>query len=433
MSPFNHKLLSNICVIGSGFVLRLGAQVVLFLIITRGLGASDYGIFVSVTALMSVASCFVGWGCDQIFIQHVAPQQERFRDFLGHGLIAIVVTAPVAAAICLILLPNIKGTGGVGFPVFVMLALADLFFGRLNSFCAAAYIAIERAVRLSLLNIGFTSIRLAAAVLAMLINGHLDIQTWACWYLVSSTLAGLGSFALVVHDQGWPRWFIARGEIASGFQFCIQTVSGAAVRDIDKPILASIVAPEAAGIYAAAGRFVDTLTIPIRALLYSTYSRFIRHGHVAASDSLSFGLRLLPFALGYAALAGVALSLGARFVPLILGAQYAKASEVLPALAALPFLTAAASIGGDILTSTGQQKARAVIVVVASLSTVVLCPLAIPAFGIFGAVLVSIASNAILALANWSWVFCTVRRAAPDPAPEDNRAIPHDAIKVSVD
>ena len=379
---------------------RLLLQIALFIVVARMLGTTDYGGFVSVTALVAIISTFAGLACEVVLVKNVSRQPERFAEYFGNGLIMLFVTTPVLVVVANIAVLLLSGAR-VPWPIVTMMAVADLFFLRVNMLCAAGYQAFDRMKKCALLNTGFSACRLGGALLAVLTVHRLEIVSWAFFYSGSAVAAAIVSFTLVTRDLGKPRWFIARREFAFGFHTSLQSTMFFAMRDIDKPLLSRLASLELAGLYAAAFRLADAAVVPIRALMYTASSRYFRHGRTGARGSSDFALRLLPYGIVYGVLAFAGIEIVPWLLPFVLGHQYAASASVVRIFGVLPLLHATYNIGADALTAGGHQSTRSSVQGLAAALMACLCVILIPRYGIYGAACANIVSHASMAAMTW--------------------------------
>jgi O-antigen/teichoic acid export membrane protein len=396
------------------FIIRLAGQLGYFLLVARALGPHDYGMVASVFALLVVFGSFSSWGSDHILIRTVTAAPERFRDYFGN---ALLMTAATVLPLGLFVYGAQAVAVGMAPLPFAAFAVGELFFTRLLACSVACFMAFERGGDLFVVNSFFSLTRLGTCAAAILLSYPLTLEIWAEWYLAGVAFCGVAVIGYTIWRLGPPRWFVARDEIGLGFHFCLLYTADAAVRDIDKPLVAYFAGASVAGIYNAAFRIVDATTVPMRAMAASFYARFFKHGHHGIERSFQFALKVLPLSLGYAVFAGLALSFGADFLPLLLGEKFRAAVPVTSTLAFLPVFWGLTSLGGDILTSAGRQRTRALVMVCLSLAPILLSGLLVPRFGALGAAYASL-GNAVLASATiWALVLLARRQAARALAP----------------
>jgi len=420
----------NFAVTWLGFIVRLVGQLGYFLLVARALGPSGYGMVASVFALLVVFGAFSGWGSDHVLIRNVTEAPERFGRYFGNALLQLAVTLLPLGLLVYATQSVVIGMAPLAVALFVV---GDLFFGRLHVLATCCFMAFERGADLLLINIAFSLIRLVACGAAIWFSRPLTIAAWAEWYVAGAAVAGLLSTAYVIARLGKPRWYIARHELALGFQFCLYFTADSAFRESDKPMVAYLAGPSVAGLYTAAFRIVDAAAMPLRAMTAAFYARFFKHGHKGIEHSFQFALKVLPLTLGYSAFAGIVLSFGADYLPLVLGDKFRAAAPVTVWLAFLPLFNGLTAIGGDILTSAGKQRARAVVISALSLLPVLLASLLVPRFGAAGAAYAALGNAVLVAATMWLMVFRARRhaaRATPAAAPAP-QAEPRSAVRLA--
>ncbi|MGH6981604.1 MAG: oligosaccharide flippase family protein, partial [Stellaceae bacterium] len=415
----------NFAVTWLGFIVRLVGQLGYFLIVARALGPHDYGMVASVFALLIVFGAFAGWGSDHILIRAVTAAPERFGRYYGNALIQTAVTVLPLGLLVYGTQSVVIGMAPLALAAF---ALGDLLFGRLHVLATCCFMAFERGGDLLLINAAFSLIRLLACGGAIAFADPIGIGAWSEWFLAGAALSGLFSTAYVIARLGRPRWYFARGELGLGFQFCLYFAADSAFRDSDKPMIAYLAGAQAAGLYNAAFRIVDAAAMPLRAMTATFYARFFKHGHDGIERSFRFALKVLPLTLGYTLVAGIMVTFGADYLPLILGEKFRAAAPVTALLAFLPMFNGLSAVGGDILTSAGKQRRRAVVISALSLSPVMLTSVLVPRFGVTGAAYAALGNGALVAATIWLMVFHARRQAAreaivpvPAPAPSEPR------------
>lgn len=408
------RLAGNTFAMACGTAGRLLLHLALFVLLARMLGPGDYGAFAAVAAVVAIVSTFAGLSCELVLVKNVARDPERYGAAFGHGLVLLLLTAPVLTAVSLLAATFLLGAR-VEWWMVALIALGDLLFLRINLLCAACFQAAERVAWSAVLNVGLGLCRLGAAGLAVGLEGRLDLATWALLYAASAAVAAMASLGVVVRQFGAPRWRLLPEELGFGAQASLQSTFYFTLRDIDKPLLARLTTLDATGLYAAAFRIADAAIVPIRSLMYAAYASFFRHGGAGVEGSLSFALRLLPIGLAYGVLAGIGVASAPTVVPWLLGAEYRQAGEILTILAALPFLHAAYNIGADALTACGLQAARSLAQGAAAASMLALCLVLTPRYGASGAAIANVASHAVLAILVWG-LLAWHRRSAPTVA-----------------
>ena len=165
-------------------------------------------------------------------------------------------------------------------------------------------------------------------------------------------------------------------ELREGAYFATSLSAQNVYNDIDKWMLARLSTLDATGIYTTAYRLIDISFVPVRSVLAAAYPRFFQQGAHGARAGLRLARRLLPLAVAYAAVAGLALFVLAPEVPRVLGRAYEASVAATRWLAILPLLKSIHYFAADTLTGAGYQGRRTMAqIVVAAFNVIVNVPL----------------------------------------------------------
>jgi O-antigen/teichoic acid export membrane protein len=238
-----------------------------------------------------------------------------------------------------------------------------------------------------------------------------SVETWALLYLSGTAAATVIGVTLVWRELGPPLWRLRGmlGDLKVGYHFSVSLSAQSVYNDIDKTMLARMSTTAAVGTYAAAYRIIDVAFVPVRAMLFSTYSQFFRNGAAGLRATAAYARRLLPTACGYSIGAGALILLMAPIVPLILGEQFVDTVETLRWLAVLPLLKSLHYLAADSLTGAGLQPIRSRVQVLIALTNIGVNVLLIPRYSWRGAAWASLVCDALLAAALWLVVMKLVR------------------------
>ena len=323
-----------------GHGLRLLVQATYFVLIARALGAEGLGAFMGVVALVNIASPFAGLGIGNLLIKNVSRDASLLACCWGNALLVTLVTASVLFVLVMVFWYLALAASIPGSLVFVV-AISDLFFGRLVDISGQAYMAFQRLGRTAQFQVMLSVLRFAAALVFLTLSpGRLPVD-WSMYYLGGTAISAVVAVTLVSRELGTPRLALERirPELKEGFYFAIGMSAQGIYNDIDKTMLVRLSSLSAAGIYAAAYRLIDVAFLPVRSLLWASYARFFQHGVAGLRGTLGFAKRLLPVAGGYGLAVGAGLFIVAPTGAAGLGGRlWRKPSRRFGGLALLPFL-----------------------------------------------------------------------------------------------
>jgi O-antigen/teichoic acid export membrane protein len=409
------RLVGSTAIMTVGMTLRLFLQMLSFIIVAGSMGAGEFGAFVSVAALVNIVAAFSGWGSDQLLVRRVARKRSELPKALGSALIYLGLSGPPLALLCFLLVPWLVDPS-ISWRIVLFVATSDIIFARLNTFALASYQAVDRPWGTALSSLGFAGTRVAAALIWVAVAPvHHDAVSWAGFYFASSLLAGLVSLWRVCRDFGYPVWQVEWRQWRDGFHFSLQMASFAAFGNTDKPVIAALSNLSTAGLYAAGFRIVDAASVPVRALMYSTYAKFFQVGAAGPMASLKLAIRLLPIGISLGAIGSLGIVVVAPFAPRILGHSYAGTEAIMLTLVPLPVLVAIYYLGADVLVSSGHAAMRTLTQIAMPPVNITLCAILVPTHGAQGAAVAALLTNAVLAAAAWLVAVAVSRRGAAKP------------------
>jgi O-antigen/teichoic acid export membrane protein len=406
--------------VGQGSRVALGASY--FVVVARALHPDGLGAFAGAVALVALASPFASLGAGNLMIKHVARDPRHFQRYWG-GALSTTIISGLALGIVILACARLVLPPTISFQLIVCVMAADLLFSRILDINGQAYQAHERLARTAQFPLLISVSRLIAAGLFLAI-GDPTPSRWALWYLGSSALSAAISVAVTWWELGRPERVIGYPlkELREGMYFATSLSAQNIYNDIDKSMLARLSTLEATGIYSAAYRLIDVAFVPVRSLLAALYPRFFQRGARGARESLAVSRRLLPYAGGYAAVAGMVLYLLAPQLPRLLGADYRASIGAVRLLALLPLLKTIHYFAADALTGAGYQGRRTLVqVIIAVLNIGANVPLILLASW-RGAAWSSLGSDGMLAIVLWWTLLAACRqedrqRAGSPPVP----------------
>lgn len=383
------------------FGLELTIQLGFFILVSRFLGPTDYGLFITLSAINALCVVIVGLGSDHLLIQRVAVDRSAFKRYFGHALTMALLSLPVAAAISYFAGRAIVGNE-VSTTVILAISASHLVFGRLTNLCASIFMAFDKARWQLFVNVSIAATRALFLAVAVLVYWtDLTLEIWALWFLAASFFAALTAVGLVLWICGLPGLSMVRHDIPLGLQYCLEYMATAGVADMDKPVVTSTLGPEAAGIYAAGFRIVNAASAPVRALLFASYTRHFRNAEVSRAEAVSFGKKLLPFSLGISSAVAFCLIAFADIIPVLIGAEYEQSVIIIRLLALFPLFMGLSGIAADILRAIGKQHIRIVLLTTTALLMVPCVYLGAVTAGIEGAAIARVLLQALLVLTCW--------------------------------
>jgi len=409
---FKSRMARNTLWLSGGQGLRLLIQAAFFTVIARSLGVNNYGSFVGVVALVGILYPFGALGSGNLLVKKVALDRGAFPTAWGGALITTACSGAVLIT-AVLLLSRLTLPAIIPMRLVLLVAVADILGLSLITIAAQAFQAFEQMKWTAAINVFLNASRLVGAVALVLVHHHPSALQWGYVYLGCSAVAATAAFCLVWMKLGAPDLVLHRSlsEYREGFYFSIGLSAQTIYNDIDKTMLVRLSTLDATGIYGAGYRLIDVSFAPVLALLYSAYPNFFRKGSAGIAASFSYAKPLLLRTIVYALFICVGILLCAGIVPYVLGAEYARTTEVLRWLSPLPVLKSIHYFLSDTLTGAGHQGLRSCLQTGVAIFNVLINLWLIPAYSWRGAAWSSIASDALLACAAGAAVYILSKRA----------------------
>lgn len=371
-------------------LLRAAAQVATIVMLARQLGADSYGQFVALIAASSFFTPFVGLGLSHVLLRNAARDPAHHAVYLRRALYWWVRTLPFCAASSLLLvLWLLPGNGSLVMVCAVV--VAELTAASLAELCARYWQSRQKTGIYGTIHAALPGIRLLALGLLLVSTSNAGTTAVLWTYAASSLIYAAVLLVTLPSNAEFPDARLEEPMTAqSGLPFCVAAFAMKLQSEFSKPVLAQA-GLGLAGVYNVAQRAVDIASLPLAALQETLWPRLYAQADPARQLRRT-GTALLALALAL----GLALCVLAPLLPMVLGASFAGAVDVLQMLALLPFLQVLRGLlnFGAIHRGRMQESGRAYTVggIVSGVAVAAL----VPPFGVKGAAVAAYVAEAVM-------------------------------------
>ena len=381
-----------------------------FILLARLLGSQQYGIFVGAAAVVSLVSQYSTLGSGWVLLRHVSQDHRKFAEYWGNTILTTLIVGVVV--IVLLKLCGKWMLGPAGASIVVLIAIGECICARLTEAAGQAFQAFENLRWTATLTAVTSVVRLLTAAIMTLILHHASVQQWAVAWAAVSLVCALVAVAMVTVRLGKPtfRPGLVGSSASEGIAFSFAGSTTAVYNDVDKVMLSHYGMIADNGTYSMAYRVVDLSCVPIRSLHSAALPRFFKKGLAGVNGSIGFATKILKKTLPYAVAAAALMFVFAGIIPVIVGESFANSVPTLRWLCLLPALRSLHLSAGDSLTGAGYQRYRTACQVSAAAVNFGLNLYLIPAFSWHGAAWSSLATDGLLAAANWTVLGFVVRK-----------------------
>lgn len=364
-------------------------QGIAFIIIARVLGTNQFGVLISVLAICGILSPFIDFGSYHVIIKRLT-HGETATNAVGEASAIILFTTPILLVILLAI-----SSLFYGYPIAVLLALGlvALLFDKLLSIFYALSVATDAFSTVAYFETVVAASRALLAWVLYLVDG--DLLTWSALLLAQGVVTLLVISVYLKNTTGV--WYFFQPNINTikiGLPFVWHQLVANTNQDLDKIIVTKISGADTAGIYAAANRVLNIVTIPLYSFYMTAYSRYFKASR-EQQNGFSHAVSMLPPSLFIGAVTVIAVYLLAPYVPFLLGESYVGAVELIRVAVWIPLIQAIVTPFADTLSGYGKQTARIYILLLALAINAGLMIVLIPGYGAYGAIYSTIASQAV--------------------------------------
>lgn len=355
---------------GGSLIVGAAAQLATFAILARWLGVHEFGLFIAITAVTSIAVHICGLGAMECLVRRVARDRAIYPAMLGHN---ILLTAASGAALLL--------AGAAVLPVFftvspdpvanaaaIALMLAtNVILVRVIVLCEQIFIAHGDFASANKVVVGFALARTAAAALACVAFGVTTLAAWAVWQFAVHVLVALAGVAAVA-PLGRPLYRIVREELPLGLYFSIPFILRAVRQNADLLVLSIVASAEIFASYSVARRMLESSYLAIEALNRLIYPGSSRAAAGGLHEAVGRVRKVLAAAAVIAVATAIALYVLAPLLPYIFGRDYVSLVSFVRILCWVVVPLGVWAVAMEALGAAGHQKQRAAVMGVGSLA-----------------------------------------------------------------
>lgn len=398
---------------GHGF--NFLTQAVYFVLLARVLGASEYGIFVGVFALVSIVSPYTALGGGVLFMRYVTQDRKLAPVYWGNSLLVTTATTLLIGVLSFWVGPAL--THNKGMPLILANVVAACLFNQVVNTASRIFQTYERMAYSSALLVLTNATRLAALVFLYRTVHHSTATQWALAWMIACAVPFLLAVILAQRMAGGiafaSRLLLSR--LWEGLTFSVSLTSVSLYNDFDKTILSRNGLNIENGFYTLGYRLIDFATTPMIAIDTALLPRFFQSSHLGVKAVAAKAFRSLGIAAPIGVGIAVLLWMTAPLVPLLAGKDFSQVPQVVRWLSLIPLLRGLHMISGGALTGLGKQHVRMGTQMLVALFNVTLNLWLIPRYGWIAACWTSLASDTLLATLNLSVL--TWFRAAVSSSP----------------
>ena len=267
-------------------------QAAFFLLLTRLLGVTEYGVFSGAYALINLATPYSSLGAGMLFMRYVTEDHSKAGLYWGNTLVLTTTVTLAIATIFYFAGPAINHTQS--HVIFFVLAIANCLFSQVSDLGSIVFQTFEKMRYTATLSF-LSNLGRVLVLLIMLATLHKATAVqWSIGIFIASGLAAVMCCIWVRREIG-PLSIdlgLIRRRLLEGFGFSFAGTTQNAYNDIDKTMLSHYGLNRENGFYSLAYRIVDFATTPIIAIDSAVLPRFFKKSRQEMSATIRPGVPL---------------------------------------------------------------------------------------------------------------------------------------------
>lgn len=356
------SLISYMASSGS-LIMASAAQLVTFAILARFLGATDFGIFITIMAITSIAVHICGFGGAECLLRRVAQNDKIYPSMLGHNLILVSISGTFLVAAGMTILPywvEFSTDRATNLSSLLLYLITNIVLLRLILLVEAIYIGHTNFKAANLSVVGFALARMLAAILGCIAFGVSTINQWAWWQFACHLIVALVYWLLLMR-LGKPVFKLVREEIKLGIFFATPFIFRAIRQNIDLLLLGLLLSPAIIGSYGVARRIIDSSYLNIDAMNRLLYPKLAKLSTNGIDKAWPLAQKAALMGFGISVFTAVFIYGLAPYLPLIFGQEYQSMVYFTQILCWVIIFYAMWAVGVEVMGAAGEHGYRAAI------------------------------------------------------------------------
>lgn len=381
-----------------GQISSYAAQAAYFVVLSRLLGVTQFGILAGAVAFVSIFMPYGSMGSGIVFMRHVSADRNNCQLYMGHIFLCSITISGAIVLGLWILAPHVLDRQAAS--IVWIAAITGCLFTPFTLSISQVFQTFEMPRTMTAFNIINNVMRFLTALAFKIFVHQVHARQWAMADMCVSLCVTSIAIIVAIKHFGVPHISaqLFKKRILEGFGYSISSSTSSIYNDFDKTLLSHYGMTIANGIYSLAYRIINFATMPSYAIEMAAVPQLFQLAHGRAHEFRTYGKALIKRTTALGAIISLLLFIIAPVIPHVVGIGFQSSVLALRWLCLLPLFRSVHEITGSMLTASGYQKYRVSAQFMVAGITLILDIWLIPIHGWKGAAWVSLVSDALLAV-----------------------------------
>jgi O-antigen/teichoic acid export membrane protein len=387
----------------------LMSTILVFSLLGRSLGPTDYGAYVSVFAVVNPMVTLTASGVSLALMEHAVRRQESLEQTARSSITMSLVLGSVLSVIGVLLALNIVEE--ISAVAAVTIVIGEFLVSPLSMIAAATLqsgSSFRDATKVRLA----TTIARTVVVVTLFAVGHLTVMVYVIVNVSVLLLVSIAALHQVGKKFGF-RFLPGRFQIPmlkTNGTYSVGISAYSFQNDGEKTVMTANGLTTDTGLYSAAYRVVMMGLVPIGAFMSASHTKILEQVENEKGHHLRLSARFAAILGVYGLIFSIAAFFAAPLLPLLVGDAFEDSVEMMRWLSPIVFLRAIGATPVNGLLGLGRMGVRTLVIVAVAAISVVLYIVMIPIWGWKGAVIATMIGEVLNVVTAWTALVILQRR-----------------------
>ncbi len=378
----------------------LVSTIVVFSLLGRSLGPTDYGAYVSVFTIVNPMVTLTASGVSLALMEHAVRRQESLEETARSSLTMSLMLGSVLTVIGVLL--SLSIVEEIATLAVITIVIGEFLVSPLSMIAASTLqsgSSFRDATKVRLA----TTLARTVVVVSLFATGRLTVMAYVVANVAVLFLVSLVALRLVGRKFGFVflpgpfRWSMMK----TNGTYSVGISAYSFQNDGEKTVMTANNLTTDTGLYTAAYRVVMMGLVPIGAFMSASHTKILEQVENQRGHHLRLSAKYAAILGVYGLIFSIVAFFAAPLLPLLVGDKFEQSVEMMRWLSPIVFLRAIGATPVNGLLGLGRMGTRTLVIVVVAAISVVLYIVMIPLWGWKGAVIATMIGEVLNVITAW--------------------------------